>query len=81
MDAGFTDLAHHLGGLGAVSKTWIGDRLEFTFSAMGQAIRGTADVAESDVRLVVVLPGLLGMIAGKVEGRLRREGQLLLEKK
>jgi hypothetical protein len=29
----------------------------------------------------VLLPGFLAMLANKVKGRLKREGQLLLEKK
>lgn len=81
IDAGFGDLSRHLGGVGQVSKTWDGDRLNFSFSAVGQAISGVIDVADSSIRLEVLLPGLLGMIAGKVKGRLQKEGQLLLEKK
>lgn len=81
LDSGFADLARHVGAMGSVSKRWVGDRLEFSFSAMGQAISGTADVADRDVRLEVLLPGVLGMIADKLTGRLRHEGQLLLEKK
>lgn len=81
IDSGFGDLARHLGGLGAVTKSWEGDRLTFAFSTMGQAISGFIDVADQAVRLEVLLPGLLGMIASKVKGRLQKEGQLLLEKK
>ena len=81
IDGGFADLAQHLGGMGSVTKTWEGDQLNFSFSVMGQAISGLIDVADRMIRLEVLLPGLLGMIAGKVKGRLQREGQLLLEKK
>jgi hypothetical protein len=81
IEAGFGDLARHLGGLGAVSKTWTGDRLDFSFSTMGQQIGGNAEVGDREVRLELLLPGILGMIAGKVQGRLRQQGQLLLEKK
>jgi len=81
IDGGFGDLARHLGGMGSVTKTWEGDRLSFSFSVMGQAISGTVDVAETMVRLEVLLPGLIGMIASKVKGRLQKEGQLLLEKR
>lgn len=81
IDGGFGDLARHLGGMGSVTKTWEGDRLSFAFSVMGEAISGIVDVADKTVRLEVLLPGLLGLIAGKVKGRLQKQGQLLLEKK
>jgi putative polyhydroxyalkanoate system protein len=81
VEAGFADLSRHLGSLGAVSKSWEGDRLSFSFATMGQAISGAIDVADRSVRLEVVLPNLLALMAGKVQGRLRKEGQLLLEKK
>lgn len=81
VEAGFGDLSKHLGGLGAVTKTWEGDRLSFGFAAMGQMISGAIDVADQSVQLEVVLPNLLAMMAGKLKGRLQKEGQLLLEKK
>jgi putative polyhydroxyalkanoate system protein len=81
IEAGFDDLSRHLGGLGGVSKTWDGDRLNFAFAAMGQAISGSVDVADRGIRLEVLLPNLLAMMAGKLKGRLQKEGQLLLEKK
>src|SRR5947209_15342712 len=81
IDAGFGDLSRHLGGLGAVTKSWDGDRLSFAFAAMGQAISGVVEVADRAIRLEVLLPNLLAMMAGKLKGRLQKEGQLLLEKK
>lgn len=81
VDAGFGDLSRHLGSVGAVTRTWDGDRLSFSFAAMGQAISGVIDVADRAVRLEVLLPNLLAMVAGKIQGRLQKEGQLLLEKK
>jgi hypothetical protein len=38
-------------------------------------------VADRGIRLEVLLPNLLAMMAGKLKGRLQKEGQLLLEKK
>jgi putative polyhydroxyalkanoate system protein len=81
VEAGFGDLSRHLGGLGSVTKAWDGDRLSFSFAAMGQVISGAIDVADHAVRLEVLLPNMLAMLAGKVKGRLQKEGQLLLEKK
>jgi len=82
IDQGFADFARHMGGVaGQLTKTWNGDRLSFALSALGQGISGTIDVEDAAIRLEVVLPNLLGMIAGKGTGRLQKEGQLLLEKK
>jgi len=81
VDAGFGDLSRHLGGLGAVTQSWDGDRLSFSFATMGQAISGAIDVADQAVRIEVLLPNLLALMADKVKGRLQKDGQLLLEKK
>jgi len=82
IDGGFGQLAGHLGGAaGALSKTWEGDRMRFSLQAMGQSITGFVDIAEREVKLEVLLPGILGMIAGKVRGRLQKEGQVLLDDK
>lgn len=82
IDEGFGRMTHQLGGAaGALEKSWEGDRLRFSLQAMGQAISGFVDIAETSVRLEVLLPNLLAMIAGKLKGRLQKEGQVLLEKK
>jgi hypothetical protein len=82
IEAGFGDLARNLGGsAGALTKTWDGDRMSFSVQALGQAISGSVDVADAAVTVDVLLPGFLAMIAGKVRGRLQKQGQLLLEKK
>jgi len=81
VESGFGDLSRHLGSLGSVSQHWEGDRLAFAFAAMGQAITGGVQVEDKAVRVEVLLPGLLAMMAGKIKGRLQQEGQLLLEKK
>lgn len=82
IEDGFGRFATQMGGVaGALTKDWDGDRMNFSLQAMGQAISGVIEVAETTVRLEVLLPNLLGMIAGKLKGRLQKEGQLLLEKK
>jgi hypothetical protein len=82
IDEGFGQLAGHLGGVaGALSKTWEGDRMRFSLQAVGQSITGFIDITEREVKLEVLLPGILGMIAGKVRGRLQKEGQVLLDDK
>lgn len=82
VDEGMANLARHLGGAsGLVSKSWDGDRLNFALTAVGQSISGFIDVEEKQVRIELLLPDLLGLIAGKLRGRLQKEGQLLLGKK
>lgn len=80
IEEGFGRLTGQIGpGIGDFNKSWEGDRMTFALSAMGQAISGVLDVQEQDVRLEVLLPGLLGIIANKIKGKLQTEGQLLLK--
>ena len=82
LEAGFGDFSRHLGGAaGALTTSWEGDRLKFALQAMGQQVSGFIDVRETELRIEVLLPGVLGMLAGKIKGRLKKEGQILLEKK
>ena len=82
IDAGFVHFAERMGGAaGALEKSWSGDRLSFQLQALGQGIAGTIDVEDAAVRMEVLLPNLLAMVAETLKHRLRREGQLLLEKK
>jgi hypothetical protein len=82
IDEGFASFARHMGvAASALSKSWSGDRLSFALQALGQGVSGTIDVEDAVVRLEVLLPGLLALMADRMRGRLQREGQLLLEKK
>ncbi len=82
IDEGFADLSRHLGGsAGALDKRWDGDRLNFSLTSLGQSITGHVAVADAAVTVEVLLPGFLAMIAGKVQGTLQKEGQLLLSKR
>lgn len=82
IETGFADLTAKLpGGAAKVDQSWEGDRLTFAALVAGQDIRGTLDVLADSIRMDVVLPGLLGMLAGKIGGKLKQEGQLLLENK
>ncbi len=72
--------------LGAMSVSnfqhaWAGDRMNFQAQALGRTISGAIDVEEADIRIEVVLPGLLGMFADRITRGLQRQGPLLLEKK
>lgn len=82
IDEGFASFSQHMGAVaGVLSKTWAGDRLSFAFATLGQRISGTIDVGDTAIQLEVLLPNLLAMVADKVRGRLKKEGQLMLEKK
>jgi len=82
IDEGFGQLLSQTGGMVKdVNKSWAGDALTFSAQAMGQPISGVLTVFAASVRMEIVLPGLLGMIAGKITGAVKKQGQLLLEKK
>lgn len=75
---GAEQLTSQIGAVGELRQAWEGDVLRFSLHAIGQTVTGAIFVQEREVRVEVVLPGIFAMIAGKVKGRLRREGQLLL---
>jgi putative polyhydroxyalkanoate system protein len=64
-----------------LTKTWEGDRLNFSAKVVGQAVSGSLEVLEDAVKMQVNLPAFFAMMADKVKGRLKQEGQLMLEKK
>lgn len=64
-----------------LTKAWEGDTLRFSARVVGQAVAGRLDVLEDAVKMEVDLPPFFAMIADKVKGRLKKEGQLMLEKK
>lgn len=80
LESGFAELTAKLpGGAAKIDQRWEGDRLIFSALVAGQDIRGKLDVLADAVRMEVILPGLLGMLAGKIGGRLKDEGQKLLK--
>jgi Putative polyhydroxyalkanoic acid system protein (PHA_gran_rgn) len=58
-----------------------GDRLHFEGGAIGQRISGRLDVLADSVQIQLDLPDLLALIAERITGRLKKETQVLLEKK
>lgn len=78
IDEGIGQLTAQIGAVGEVERNWEGDVLRFSLKAIGQTVTGTIAIAEREARLEVFLPGILAMIANKVKGRLRDEGQVLL---
>jgi hypothetical protein len=66
---------------GAYDEHWDGDQLSFTVAGMGQTVSGVVNVLDAAVTIRIELPGVLGMIASALKGRLEKAGQLLLTKK
>jgi hypothetical protein len=79
IDEGAGSLTSQIGAVGELKRDWQGDVLHFSLQAIGQTVSGTIAVMEREVRLEVRLPGIFAMIANKVKGRLKEQGQFLLE--
>jgi hypothetical protein len=61
--------------------TWDGDRVTFQVRALGQTATAAIDVMEQELRLELMLPWFLEKLASRIVPALRKETQLLLEKK
>ena len=72
-------LQEHIPGGAQVQSGWSGDQLNLQVAALGEAINATIDVMETKVHLKVLLPGMLGMFSGLVQGALQKKGGALLE--
>ena len=73
-----------LGAMGSMlsfQERWEGDRLHFEGSGMGQKMTGRLDVRADAVDIQLDLPEILAALAEKITGKLKTEGQRLLEKK
>ncbi|WP_031554632.1 polyhydroxyalkanoic acid system family protein [Parvularcula oceani] len=81
LDENLDKLTSQLGSVAKVEHEWSGDTLNFRARAMMQTVTGDLTVFDDHVRITVVLPGLLAGMAEKVSGNIRKQGQILLEKK
>ena len=72
-------LETHIPGGAQVQSGWTGDQLNLDVAAMGQQVAATIDVQETKVRLKVLLPPMLGMFSGIIQGALQKSGGALLE--
>ena len=82
IENGFGKIVEALpGGAGKCSQRWEGDRLVFAIVAVGQTVSGTIDVLDAAVTMEIELPGVFGLLAGGLKGRLSKAGTLLLTKK
>lgn len=82
IETGLSRMIHVLpGGAGHCNERWDGDRLVFSVAALAQTVAGGIDVGDAAVTMEIQLPGVLGLIAGGLKGRLEKAGALLLTKK
>lgn len=89
IEAGFGQMRQQMlnGAVGFMAKMftltdrWEGDQLQFEGSGMGQRMTGRLDVRDDAVQIQIDLPDMLASIAEKITGKLKEEGQKLLEKK
>jgi hypothetical protein len=62
-------------------EAWNNDQLRFRVSALGQVASGRIEVADDHVRLEVVLPWLLALLADKIKPAISSQGRSMLETK
>jgi hypothetical protein len=85
IEAGFGNVRQQMtagaGGMLSINERWEGDILHLEGGALGQKLRGRLEVLADTVRIELDLPEMLAMVAERITGTLKREGQKLLEKK
>jgi hypothetical protein len=62
-------------------EVWSGDTMQFRARALGQTAAGDITVHDDRVVLTVTLPWLLSKFANAVQGAVKKQGALMLEKK
>jgi putative polyhydroxyalkanoate system protein len=72
-------LQEHFPGGAHIQTGWAGDQLNLDITAMGQSVTGTIDVEDTKVHLKMLLPPMLGMFSGLIQGALQKKGNVLLE--
>ena len=82
IETGFASVVRQLPGSGSTcTERWDGDRLSFSVKGLGQTISGVVEVLDTAVTMEIELPGVLGLIASGLKGRIQKAGQLLLTRK
>lgn len=82
LESGFSGMREKFGFAGmAVEERWEGDRLYFSASGLGQKIVGQIEVMDKLARVELQLPWALGILAERMQGRIKSAATLLLEKK
>ena len=72
-------LEEHFPGGSRIESGWAGDQLNLRIHALGDCVDSTIDVEETKVRVKMLLPGVLGMFSGVIQGALQKKGSVLLE--
>jgi hypothetical protein len=72
-------LQSHIPGGAAVTSNWVGDRLDLGVAALGQTVDAAITVEETQVRVHIDLPGMLGFFAQPIQAMLKAKGPELLE--
>lgn len=81
LEEGFEKILSQFGESAKLTRQWSGDRMGFSATVIGQTISGHLDVLPDAVRMEINLPNVLAMMAGKIRGKVEKQGQLLLESK
>jgi hypothetical protein len=82
LEGGLASLRTHFGSVLQVQEeVWSGDSLAFRASVLSMQTTGTVAVAEDHVRVDVMLPWALALLADKATTLIRARGQLMLNKK
>lgn len=70
---------HIPGGMAEVQTSWpTEDQMALDISAMGQTLRGTIDIEESQLVINMDLPGALSFLEPMISGAIQKQGQKLL---
>jgi hypothetical protein len=81
LQAGFSNVRSSFGEKFIVLKdAWAGEHLDFEASLFGQSTTGTVDVADDHVRLEVLLPWVLALLANQAKVLVEKQGRLMLQK-
>ncbi len=82
LKSGLDGTRPHLSRLLTVQdEVWNNDQLRFRVGALGQVASGTVDVADDHLRLEVVLPWVLALLAEKIKPAISSQARSMLEKK
>ena len=72
-------LQNHIPGGATVTSSWVGDRLDLGITALGTTLDANITVEDSEVRVHIDLPGMLGLFAAPIAAALKAKGPELLE--
>jgi hypothetical protein len=82
LESGFCRLQQQFGAqIASIDQRWEGDRMDFKVGAIGQTVAGNLEVMADAVRIELVLPWILAVMAEKARGFIQKQGTLMLEKK